>query len=83
MRRRRAPVDLPIEKRFVYKGYEIASAVGVPATEIHVYVEKHGLPAWKHNGGAWLAVPEDLHAWVKTQRDKHLKQSGKTRVNAK
>lgn len=57
----------------VYRGAkEICGAVGVPWKEIHRYVQDHDLPAFKLNGGHWVALPEDLCDWIQKQRDIHL-----------
>ena len=62
-------------KPIVYRGAkEICGAVGVPWKEISHYVRERGLPAFKINGsGTWVAMPEDLHEWIKEQRDQSLK----------
>jgi hypothetical protein len=60
----------------VYRGAkEICGAVGVPWKEISTYVKVHGLPAFKLNGGHWVALPEDLKKWIENQRDIHLVNS--------
>ena len=57
----------------VYRGAkEICGAVGVPWKEIHRYVKDYGLPAFKLNGGHWVALPADLCEWIKAQRNIHL-----------
>lgn len=62
-----------VSGRIVYRGAkEICGAVGVPWKEIVTWVREHDLPAFKLNGGHWVALPEDLRDWIKTQRDKHL-----------
>lgn len=65
-------VEQPLP-RLVYRGAkEICGAVGVPWKEISSYVHHHKLPAFKLNGGTWVAIPDDLLAWVCEQRDKHI-----------
>lgn len=60
-------------ERIVYRGAKaICGAVGVPWKEIATYVREHGLPAFKLNGGTWIALPDDLAEWIQEQRDKHL-----------
>ena len=63
-------------KPILFRGNkEIAAACGLPFKEINVYVQKHGLPAFKVNGhGLWLAFEEDLTLWLKAKRDEQLKK---------
>jgi len=60
----------------VYRGArEICGAVGVPWKEIAVFVAEKGLPAFKIDGrGTWLALREDLEAWITRQRNEHLRR---------
>lgn len=62
-----------VNRPIVYRGAkEICGAVGVPWKEISQYVRQHGLPAFKINGGNWIALPDDLCEWIAEQRDRHL-----------
>ena len=63
-------------KPLVYRGAkEICGAVGVSWKDISHYVREKGLPAFKVNGsGSWVALPEDLDEWIRTQRDIYLKR---------
>ena len=60
----------------VYRGKkQIGMAVGISYAHVDWYVENRGLPAFKHNDGHWVALPDDLLQWVREQRDKHLKRN--------
>lgn len=51
----------------------ICEAVGENPRRIVDLVRYNGLPAWKKGEkGAWLALPEDLHRWIREQRDRHI-----------
>ncbi len=52
---------------------EICEAVGENPKCIHELVRDHGLPAWKRGSkGTWRALQEDLHRWMREQRDRNL-----------
>jgi len=52
---------------------EICEAVGENPRNIIELVRDRGLPAWKRDDkGAWRALPEDLHRWIREQRDRHI-----------
>jgi hypothetical protein len=54
---------------------EICQAVGENPKNMHLLVREHGLPAWKRGvNGTWRALPEDLRAWMREQRDRHLRR---------
>ncbi|WP_051553551.1 hypothetical protein [Desulfobulbus elongatus] len=63
-------------KTIVFCGAKaIAEAVGIHWRLLPHYVKEHGLPAFKiEERGRWLALPEDLHAWVERMRDESLKR---------
>jgi len=51
----------------------ICEAVGENPRRINELVRDNGLPAWKKGDkGAWLALPEDLHRWIREQRDRYI-----------
>ncbi|MDP2876742.1 MAG: helix-turn-helix domain-containing protein [Holophaga sp.] len=47
----------------------IAKAVGLNRKDIGRMVREKKLPAFKLDGKSWVALPEDLEAWLRTQRD--------------
>ncbi len=48
----------------------ICEAVGMNRKGIARLVRESGLPAFKVEGkGNWVALPEDLHKWLRSQRD--------------
>ncbi len=52
---------------------EICDAVGENPRRINELVRDRGLPAWKRDDkGIWRALPEDLHRWIREQRDRHI-----------
>lgn len=52
---------------------EICDAVGENSRNIIELVRDKGLPAWKREDkGAWRALPEDLHRWIREQRDRNI-----------
>jgi len=52
---------------------DICLAVGENPKNMHHLVREHGLPAWKRGvKGTWRALPEDLRAWLREQRNQHL-----------
>lgn len=54
---------------------DICLAVGENPKNMHLLVRVHGLPAWKRGiKGTWRALPEDLRAWMREQRDRHLER---------
>lgn len=60
----------------VYRGAkEICGAVGVSYKEISLHVKELGLPAFKIRGN-WVALPEDLLAWVVGLRDLEIHHRG-------
>lgn len=63
-------------KPLVYRGkQEICAAVGISWQNMAYYIEKKDLPVFKIDGcKTWLALPDDLKAWVKVERDKKLKK---------
>lgn len=63
-----------MEVEFCLKGArEICDAVGENPKLMHDLVKDHGLPAWKRDPkGTWRALPDDLHRWMREQRDKHI-----------
>lgn len=53
----------------------IGAAAGVSWQNLPWYVTHKGLPAWKIDGkGNWMALPDDLRAWVVRMRDENLKK---------
>lgn len=51
---------------------EIGAAIGENPKEIKRLVVEEGLPAFRRKSkGTWKAIPEDLRAWVKGQRNKY------------
>ncbi|BCS88893.1 helix-turn-helix domain-containing protein [Pseudodesulfovibrio sediminis] len=51
----------------------ICEAVGENPRKINELVRDNGLPAWKkRDKGSWLALPEDLHRWIREQRDRYI-----------
>lgn len=62
-------------KPLVYRGAkEICAVVGLDYKQIATYVRDLKFPAFKIKGQkTWIACPEDLTKWVRTQRDMHLK----------
>lgn len=53
---------------------EICGFVGINHKEMMRYVEEEELPAFKHgSSNIWVAMPEDLAAWVRRQREKFLR----------
>jgi hypothetical protein len=65
-----------IKKPIVYRGAkEICNAVGVNWKEMSHFVDAKELPAFKIDGkGTWIALHEDLLAWIKQQRSENLKK---------
>jgi len=59
---------------FCLKGAkEICDAVGENPKNMHELVREHGLPAWKRGAkGTWRALEEDLHRWMREQRDRNI-----------
>lgn len=59
---------------FCLKGAkEICDAVGENPKNMHELVRDHGLPAWKRGAkGTWRALEEDLHRWMREQRDRNI-----------
>ena len=52
---------------------EICAYVGINHKEMMRYVEQERLPAFKHGASnIWVALPEDLKAWVAWQRERRL-----------
>ena len=51
----------------------ICEAVGENPKHIMELVRDFGLPAWKRDvRGTWRALPDDLHLWLREQRDIHI-----------
>lgn len=59
---------------FCIKGArDICEAVGESPKQINELVAEHGLPAWKRDiKGTWRALPDDLHRWLRQQRDRNI-----------
>ena len=52
---------------------EIGKAAGVAWNHLPWYISEKGLPAWRIDGkGPYLALPDDLRAWVLRMRDENL-----------
>ncbi|MEW5775012.1 MAG: DNA-binding protein [Thermodesulfobacteriota bacterium] len=64
----------PRPPSFCIKGREaICEAVGENWKHFTRLVEEEGLPAFRARpSGQWKALPADLHAWLKAQRDRCL-----------
>lgn len=55
----------------------ICEAVGQNYKEIARLVREEGLPAFRRGGrGQWLALPSDLAAWIRLERDRSLGRVG-------
>lgn len=58
---------------------DICLAVGENPKNMHQLVRMHGLPAWKRGvKGTWRALPEDLRAWLREQRNQHMERPAPT-----
>lgn len=52
---------------------DICEAVGENPKHMMDLVRRYGLPAWKRDvNGTWRALPDDLHRWLREQRDLHI-----------